>query len=50
MGGPFVDYFCADVENNKLIMIEGYVFAPTHPDKGILVREVEAVLKSFIPS
>lgn len=50
MGGPFVDYFYADFEKNKLIMLEGYVYAPSNPDKGILVREVEAVLKSFLPS
>lgn len=49
MGGPFVDYFYADFENNKLIMLEGYVYAPSKPNKAGFVREVEAVLKSFMP-
>ncbi len=49
MGGPFVDYFYEDIENNKLIMLEGYVYAPAKPNKAAFVREVEAVLKSFVP-
>ncbi len=49
MGGPFVDYFYADVERNQLIMLEGYVYAPSKANKALFVREVEAVLKSFIP-
>ncbi len=47
MGGPFVDYFYIDEENNQLLMLEGYVYAPSKPNKGIFVREVEAVLKSY---
>nr|WP_321450547.1 DUF4837 family protein [uncultured Carboxylicivirga sp.] len=49
MGGPFVDYFFADAETNKLIMLEGYVYAPSKPNKANFVREVEAVLKTFMP-
>lgn len=49
MGGPFVDYFYTDFENNKLIMLEGYVYSPAKPNKAAFVREVEAVLKSFMP-
>lgn len=49
MGGPFVDYFYADVERNQLIMLEGYVYAPSKANKALFVREVEAVLKSFMP-
>ncbi|MCU4164469.1 DUF4837 family protein [Carboxylicivirga caseinilyticus] len=49
MGGPFVDYFYADFENNQLIMLEGYVYAPSKPNKAGFVREVEAVLKTFMP-
>lgn len=47
MGGPFVDYFYIDKQNNKLLMLEGYVYAPSKPKKSIYVREVEAVLKSY---
>lgn len=49
MGGPFVDYFYVDFENNQLIMLEGYVYAPAKPNKAVFVREVEAVLKTFMP-
>ncbi|WP_439185575.1 DUF4837 family protein [Carboxylicivirga taeanensis] len=47
MGGPFIDYFCQDQENNQLLMISGYVYAPAKPNKGIYMRELEAVLKTI---
>ncbi|MBR8537178.1 DUF4837 family protein [Carboxylicivirga sediminis] len=47
MGGPFVDYFYKDTDNNQLLMISGYVYAPAKPKKGIYMREVEAVLKTI---
>lgn len=47
MGGPFVSYFYVDKENNRLIMLEGYVHAPQKPNKAHFVREVEAVLRTF---
>lgn len=47
MGGPFVDFFYEDKENNELLMLSGYVYAPSKALKGILVREVEAVLKTI---
>ncbi|MCG8581435.1 MAG: DUF4837 family protein [Bacteroidales bacterium] len=47
MGGPFVDYFYQDKENNRLLMVSGYVYAPAKPNKAIYMREVEAVLKTL---
>lgn len=47
MGGPFVDYFCEDIENNQLWMISGYVYAPAKPQKAVYMREIEAVLKTI---
>ena len=47
MGGPFVDYFYEDKENNELLMLSGYIYAPSKALKGILVREIEAVLKTI---
>lgn len=47
MGGPFVDYFLADEENQQLTMLSGYVYAPAKPDKSMYMREVEAVLKTY---
>jgi len=48
MGGPFVDYFWADDETNKLTMLSGYVYAPGKPEKGVYMREIEAVLKTYV--
>ncbi len=47
MGGPFVDYFLVDEEANELTMLSGYVYAPAKPEKGIYMREIEAVLKTY---
>jgi len=47
MGGPFVDYFLADESTQQLTMLSGYVYAPAKPKKGIFMREVEAVLKTY---
>lgn len=47
MGGPFIDYFYQDKENNQLLMLSGYVYAPAKPKKGVYMREVEAVLKTL---
>jgi hypothetical protein len=46
MGGPFYLLVCLDEENNRLIHIESYVFAP-HFDKREYLREVEAVARSI---
>ncbi len=48
MGGPFIDYYCEDKENNQLTMISGYVYAPAKPQKATYMREVEAVLKTIV--
>lgn len=47
MGGPFLDYFLIDEEANQLTMLSGYVYAPAKQKKGIYMREVEAVLKTY---
>ncbi|GEM_PF-4313516 len=47
MGGPFIDYYYKDKENNQLVMLSAYVYAPAKPDKAMYMREVEAVLKTF---
>lgn len=47
MGGPFVSYFYKDVRNNRLVMLDGYVYAPRKQNKALYVREVEAMIKSF---
>ncbi len=47
MGGPFVDYFLKDEINNKLIMIEGFVYAPKKQNKAYYVRQIESILHSL---
>lgn len=46
MGGPFVSYITADKPNNRLIITEGFVFAPKDK-KRPLIREMEAALQTL---
>lgn len=45
MGGPFVSHTILDEENQRLITIEGFVFAPSR-EKRNLMRQLEAVVRS----
>ncbi len=45
MGGPFVSFSFIDEKNNKVINIDGFVFAPQF-DKRDYLRQVEAILNS----
>ncbi len=47
MGGPFVNYFIKDEVNHKLLMIEGFVYAPKKQNKAYYVRQVESILHSL---
>jgi len=42
MGGPFVSYTMVDEPNNRVITIDGYIYAPKF-DKRELIRELEAL-------
>ena len=42
MGGPFVSYTMVDEPNNRVITIDGYIYAPKF-DKRELIRELEAI-------
>jgi len=46
MGGPFVSISTFDEKNNRIVTIEGYVYAP-HFDKRELLRELEAMIYSY---
>ena len=46
MGGPFVSLTTVDKRSNRVITVEGYVFAP-RLDKRPYLRQVEAILHSF---
>ena len=43
MGGPFVSHIRLDEENNRVVVAEGFVYAP-ETDKGNFIRRIEAAL------
>ncbi|MFP4692050.1 MAG: DUF4837 family protein [Bacteroidales bacterium] len=45
MGGPFVTYTFVDEENSRLLMVDGWVFAPKY-EKRDYMRQVEAIIWS----
>ncbi len=46
MGGPFVSLSRLDKVNNRVVTVEGYVYAPKY-DKRKYIRQMEAILYSF---
>ncbi len=47
MGGPFVCYVYADSTNERLLVAEGFVFAPEEK-KRPLIRQLEAALQTIV--
>ena len=46
MAGPFLNYIIKDPENNRLLVLEGFIFAPS-TNKRDYMFELEAILKSL---
>jgi hypothetical protein len=46
MGGPFVSHTTLDEENNRIITVEGFVYAPADKKRN-LVRQVEAIIHTL---
>jgi hypothetical protein len=46
MGGPFVNYTFVDKKRNKVITIDGYVYAPNKPKRDLLIQ-TEALIQSL---
>ena len=46
MGGPFINYSLVDEQNNRVVCIDGYVYAPKF-DKREFLREQEALIKTI---
>lgn len=46
MGGPFISHTVLDEKNNRIVTVEGFVYAP-RLDKRNYVRELEAILQTF---
>jgi hypothetical protein len=49
MGGPFVSHAHIDQVNNRVIVTEGYVYAPEKPNKRNSIRQLEAILYTYKP-
>ena len=46
MGGPFVSYTFVDEKRNKVITIDGYVYAPNKPKRDLLIQ-TDAIIQSL---
>ncbi|PJA09196.1 MAG: hypothetical protein COX70_02225 [Flavobacteriales bacterium CG_4_10_14_0_2_um_filter_32_8] len=46
MGGPYINYTLIDEQRNRVICLDGYVFAPKF-DKREYLRELEALIKTI---
>ena len=46
MGGPFLNYLVEDKLNNRVLFIEGFVFAPSKRKRDNII-ELEAIIKSL---
>lgn len=47
MGGPFVSYYMPDSIGNRIVVAEGFVFAPDEKKKPIM-RQLEAALQTLV--
>ena len=49
MGGPFVSHSRVDTENNRVIVIEGFVFAPEKMKRGLMRRMEGSLYMLLLP-
>ena len=49
MGGPFVSHSRVDTENNRVVVIEGFVFAPEKMKRGLMRRMEGALYMLLLP-
>jgi hypothetical protein len=45
MSGPFINYSILDKKNNRILVLEGFCYAPSK-EKRDLMFELEAIIKS----
>ena len=48
MGGPYINFWVYDEQHNRMVYLDGYVYAPDMR-KRPLVRQLEAILTSYDP-
>lgn len=46
MGGPFVNYTFVDTANNRVIMLDAYIYSPKKPKRDVLMQ-MEGMARSF---
>lgn len=46
MGGPFVNYLIADTANNRLVMLDAYLYSPRKPKRDLLLQ-LEGIARGF---
>ena len=46
MAGPFINYAIKDLQNNRYLVVEGYVFSPSI-EKRDHIFEMESIIKSI---
>lgn len=47
MGGPFLNQYIIDQENNRVFLLDGFVFGPGDKNKKLHMRQFEAIFSSF---
>lgn len=46
MSGPFLNYAISDKQNNRFIIVEGFIYAPSSSKRNMM-HELEAIIKSI---
>ncbi len=49
MGGPFVSHFRVDTKNNRVVVVEGFVFAPEKMKRGLMHRLEGSLYTLLLP-
>ncbi|MDE5787289.1 MAG: DUF4837 family protein [Bacteroidaceae bacterium] len=49
MGGPFVAHYRVDTENNRVVVVEGFVFAPEKMKRGLMRRMEGSLYMLLLP-
>lgn len=46
MGGPFINYTFVDEKNNRIIILDGYLYSPKKPKRDLL-KQIEAIIYTY---
>lgn len=47
MGGPFINRYIIDIKENRVILLDGFVYGPGDKNKLKLMRQFEAIFSTF---